>query len=149
MSALGLRWMSPATAAAYLELGELAPRLSGLLYSQTIPDSALQVILDWSEAVAATDETSSFDLDRLQALMPALVVAFIAEHSYACADPEGIGGCIDLYDEGCGALVDRVRWLIATIAVALHGDAGQHLVEDARADLGLRLNRIAGLIAGR
>lgn len=145
-----LRWASPATAAVYFELRDLAPLLSGLLYSQTIPDSTLQVILDWSEAIAAPDAGSTLDLDRLRTIFPALVVAFVAGHTYARADPgENGGDCIDLYDQGCGTLVATVMALAAAITIALHGDEGQRLVVAAHADLKCHLTRITKMIAGR
>jgi hypothetical protein len=144
-----LRRTSLATAALYCDLRDIAPVLSGLTHSRTIPDTALQVILDWSDTVAAPDVDPPFELDRLRALLPALVVAFVAEHTYTCAGPDGGGGCIDLHDEGCGALVADVMELTAAIAIVRHGADGRRLVEAARADLGRHLHRITELIAGR
>jgi hypothetical protein len=145
-----LRWASPSAATAYFELRDVAPRLSGLMYSPTIPDSTLQVILDWSEGVVAPDADPSFGLDRLRHLFPALVVAFVGEYTYARAGSgKSAGGCIDLYDRGCGTMVAEVMSLTATLATALHGDEAQQIVTAARAELADHLDRIAALIFSR
>ena len=80
------RWLSPAIAVAVFELRDLAPRLSSLLYVSAIPDTTVQTILDWSEEVSV-DAGRALAFDRLRAVFPAFVTAFVGAHTYSRADP--------------------------------------------------------------
>jgi hypothetical protein len=145
-----LRWADAGTAAAWYDLRELAPRLSGLMYSTTIPDQLVSVLLDWSEAVTAPDCSEAFTLDRLRAVLPALVRAFIAGHTYALGERWDTGGdVVELYDTGCGSMVGRAMGLAGLMATALHGAEGRELVEGARAELASTLSRIHELMLSR
>lgn len=144
-----LRWSDPETAAAWYDLRDLAPRLSGLIYCAQMPDRQLSVLLDWSEAVAS-DSADAFAIDRLRAVLPALVPAFIASHTYRRAERWDSGsGVVELFDEGCGSVVGRVLPLAGLIAIALHGDDGRALVEASRAELAGTLARIHELMISR
>ena len=143
------RWLSPAIAAAMFDLQELAPRLSSLLYVRVLPDATVQAILDWSEE-ASSDAGKALTLDRLRAVFPALVTAFVGAHTYSRADPGEDGGlCVDLHDQGCGALVGAMRSRLELIAMALHGEEGRRLVAATHADLADHLDRIARLVMAR
>ena len=145
-----LRWADAETAAAWFELRDLAPQLSGLIYCGPMPDEPLSVLLDWSEAVVAPDCSDAFTVDRLRAVLPALVRAFVASHTYARAERWDSGrDVVELYDAGCGSVVGRVLPLTGLIAVALHGDEGRALVEASRAELAGTLARIHELMVGR
>ena len=144
------RWLGAAAANACFELRDIAPRLSSLLYVPAMPDRTLQVLLDWSEIVTGEDTGSAFTLERLRIVLPALVTAFIASHTYARSDQsENDGPCIDLHDHGCGSLVGTVISHLGTIAVALHADDGRRLAGAARSDLAEHLGRIAALVMRR
>ncbi len=144
-----LPWTDPETAAAWSDLRHLAPRLSGLIYCGPMPDRPLAVLLDWAEAVGSGC-SDAFAIDRLRAVLPALVGAFVASHTYSTAERWDSGGdVVELYDAGCGALVGRVLPLTGLLAVALHGDEGRALVEASRAELAGTLARIHALMAGR
>ena len=145
-----LRWADPETAAAWYDLRDLAPQLSGLLYCGSMPDQPLTVLLDWSEALVSQDCSAAFGLDRLGEVLPALVRAFVASHTYAKvegwdSDPD----VVEIYDTGCGWVVARVLPLTGLIRVALHGDEGRGLVEACRAELAGTLARIQELMIGR
>jgi hypothetical protein len=142
-----LRWVDPETAAAWFDLRALAPQLSGLIYCAPMPDQALSVLLNWADAVAAPDGSDAFTLARLGTVLPALVTAFVAAHTYGQGDSGG--DVVELFDAGCGAIVARVLPMAGLIAVALHGDAGRALVEASRADLARTLTRIHALMIGR
>ena len=144
------RWLGPAAANACFELRDIAPLLSSLLYVPAMPDRTLQVILDWSETAGAHDAGPAFALDQLRTVLPALVTAFIASHTYTRSDQSNSSGpCIDLHDQGCGSLVGTVISHLGTIAVALHGDDGRRLAGAAQSDLVEHLGRIAILVVGR
>jgi hypothetical protein len=145
-----LRWADPETAAAFYDLRDLAPQLSRLIYCGPMPERPLSIVLDWSEAVASPDCSEAFRLDRLRDVLPALVRAFVASHTYARAERWDSGGdIVELYDAGCGSVVGRVLPLAGLIAVSLHGDAGRALVEASRAELADTLARIHALMIGR
>ena len=145
-----LRRADPETAAAWYTLRDLAPQLSGLLYCGSMPEKPLSVLLDWSEALVSEDCAAAFGLDRLGEVMPALVRAFVASHTYARAERWDSGrDVVELYDTGCGSVVGRAMALAGLIAMALHGDAGRGLVEASRAELAGTLARIHELIIGR
>lgn len=144
------RWLGPAAANACRELRDIAPSLSSLLYVPAMPDRTLHVLLAWAEIVAGEDTGSAFALDRLRTVLPALVTAFVAAHTYTRAHPgDNAGQVIDLHDQGCGRLVGTVMSHLGTIAAALHGDDGRRLACDARSDLAEHLGRIAALVVGR
>lgn len=140
-----LRWADAETAAAWYDVRELAPRLSGLIYCAPMPDGPLSTLLEWSEAVAS-DDGAAFGLDRLRAVMPALVRGFVSSHTYAYSRQSG---GIDLYDAGCGRVVARVMANTAQIAMALHADDGRALVEASRSELAAALGQIHALMTGR
>ena len=145
-----LRWADPETAAAWYDLRDLAPQLSGLLYCGSMPDQPLTVLLDWSEALVSQDCSAAFGLDRLGEVLPALVRAFVASHTYARAERWDSGrDVVELYDTGYGSVVGRALPLTGLIAVALHGDEGRGLVEASRAELAGTLARIHELMIGR
>ena len=132
-----LRWVSPAIAAAAFEIRDLAPGLTSLLYVETLPDATIQTILDWSEEVALPGAGGAFALDRLRTVLPALLTAYLGAHTYSQADPGEDGGrCVDLHDQGCGALVGAVMARLELIAAALHADEGRRLVAEARSSSG-------------
>lgn len=144
------RWLSPAVAAATFELRDLAPRLASLLYVTAIPDNTVRAVLEWSEDVISPDSGQAFALDRLRAVLPALTVAYVVAHTYSRSDAgEGVDQCIDLHDQGCGALVRAVRSRINVIAMALHGEEGRRLVAASHAGLADHLERITRLIMTR
>lgn len=144
-----LRWADPEAAAAWYDLRGLAPRLSGLIYCGPMPDRPLPVLLDWSEAVGS-DRSDAFSIERLRAVLPALVRAFVASHTYSRSERwDGGSDVVELYDTGCGSVVGRVLPLTGLIAVALHGDEGRALVEASRAELASTLARIHELMSGR
>lgn len=145
-----LRWADPETAAAWYDLRDLAPQLSGLLYCGRMPDQPLSVLLDWSEAIASPDGMDAFTVGRLRDVLPALVRAFVASHTYAKAERWDSGrDVVELYDAGCGSVVGRVLSLTGLIAVFLHGDEGRALVEATRTELAGTLARIHELMLGR
>lgn len=145
-----LRWSDPTTIGACCEIRDLAPQLSNLIYCAPMPDAPLEKVLVWSEIVTEADPEPAFSLDALRGVMPALVLAFVAAHTYSRDERSGGGGeVIDLYDAGCGSVVGRVMELAAIIAIAMHGDAGQRLVGAAHADLSDKLRSIAEFIARR
>ena len=103
-----LRWADPETAAAWFDLRDLEPKLSGLLYCGSMPEQQLSVLLDWSEALVSQDCSAAFGLDRLGEVLPALVRAFVASHTYAKAEPWDSGrDVVELYDTGYGSVVGR------------------------------------------
>lgn len=140
-----LRWADAETAAAWYDVRELAPRLSGLLYCAPMPDEPLSTLLAWSEAVAS-DDGAAFGLDRLRDVMPALVRGFVSSHTYAHSRQ---GDVIELYDEGCGRAVARVMARTAQIAMALHASDGRELVEASRSELAAALGQIHAMMTGR
>ena len=145
-----LRWADRATAAAYYDLRDLAPQLSGLINSAAMPEAPLSVVLDWAEAVIAPEPGAAFTLERLGEVLPALVTAFLASHTYASEERrEGGGDVIDLHDAGCGTVVGQVLPLTSRIAMALHGDEGRTLVQATQTDLTGSLCRIAEMIRGQ
>ena len=145
-----LRWADPETAAVWYTLGDLAPQLSGLLYCGSMPEKPLSVLLDWSEMLMSEDCAAAFGLDRLAQVLPALVRAFVAAHTYARAERWDSGrDVVELYDTGCGSVVGRALGLAGLIAMAMHGDAGRELVEASRAELAETLARIHELMSGR
>lgn len=145
-----LRWADPETAAAWYDLRDLAPQLSGLLYCGSMPDQPLTVLLDWSEALVSQGCSAAFGLDRLGEVLPALVRAFVASHAYARVERWGGGrDVVELHDTGCGSVVGRALPLTGLIAVALHGDEGRGLVEASRAELVGTLAGIHDRMVGR
>lgn len=115
-----------------------------------MPDQPLSVLLDWSDAIVSQDCSAAFDLDRLREVLPALVCAFVASHSYATAERWDSGrDVVELYNAGCGSVVGRVLPLTGLIAVALHGAEGLGLVEASRAELAGTLAHIHELMIGR
>ena len=140
-----LRWADPETAAAYFALRDIAPQLAGLIYCRSMPDARLATLLDWSELVGTKDGSDAFALDLLRDVLPALVTAFVASHTYRPAD----GDIVELYYAGCGAVVGRVLPMTALIAVSLHGTEGRALAEAAQAQLAEILGRIHALMVGR
>ena len=144
------RWMDPAVAAAAFELQDLAPGLASLLYVGALPDATVRAILDWSEDLASSDSGRAFALERLRKVLPALVTAYLGAHTYSRADPaKERGRCIDLHDQGCGALVGAVMARLAVIAAALHGEDGRRIAAATRAGLADNLDRIATMIVAR
>ena len=144
------RWLAPAVAAAVLEIGDLAPRLAGLLQVAAIPDRTVKAVLDWSELVADADAGSPFSLDRLRTVLPALVTAFVGAHTYSQAGPGEDGDrCVDLHDQGCGGLVGAVMSRLELIAAELYGEAGRRLAEATRGALADDLDRITAMVLGR
>ncbi|MFO1144831.1 MAG: hypothetical protein U1E59_21125 [Amaricoccus sp.] len=77
-----LRWAGPETASAWYDLRCLAPQLSGLIYCAPMPDGPLSILLDWSDAVGS-DCSDAFAVERLRAVLPALVRALVASHTYS------------------------------------------------------------------
>lgn len=145
-----LRWADPETAAAWFDLRALAPQLSGLIYCAPMPDKALSILLDWADAVAAPDGSDAFTLARLGTVLPALVTAFVAAHTYGRPEQgDNLNEVVELYDAGCGAIVGRVMPMTGLIAVALHGDEGRQLVEAARSQLAGILGKIHTLMTNR
>lgn len=140
-----LRWADPETAALYFALRDMAPELAGLIYCRSMPEARLATLLDWSELVGTKDGSDAFAIDRLRDVLPALVTAFVASHTYRPAD----GDIVELYDAGCGSVVGRVLPMTALIAIALHGEDGRALAEAAQADLAGTLGRIHALMIGR
>jgi hypothetical protein len=144
-----LRWAGPETASAWYDLRGLAPKLSGLIYCAPMPDGPLSILLEWSEAVGS-DCSDAFAVERLRAVLPALVRAFVASHTYSRSERWDSGSdVVELHDAGCGSVVGRVLPLTGLIAVALHGDEGRALVEASRAELAGTLARIHELMIGR
>lgn len=142
-----LRLADLATVGVFVELRELAPQLSGLVYcAAAIPDKSLDTVLDWSAQIEAPDPARAFDLERLGMVFPALVAAFIASHTYVRISDRDV---LELYDIGCGRLTSKIMGLTAQIAMAHHGDRGRALVEAARDDLASKLSKISDLIVGR
>jgi hypothetical protein len=145
-----LRWADPEPAAARYDPRDLAPQLSGPLFCGPVPDQQQCVLLDWSEPLVPQDCSAAFGLDPLHGVLPALVRAFVASHTYAKAERWDSGrDVVELYDVGCGSVVDRVLPLTGLIAVALHGDDCRGPVEASRAELAGTLARIHELMIGR
>lgn len=143
-------WADPATVGVYVEMRNLAPELSSLMYCAAMPERSLATVLDWSETVTDLDPGPAFSVERLREVLPALVVAFVASHTYELQERrEGDGDVINLYDAGCGTLVGEVMGLTGLLAIALHGEPGRALVESARRDLAGNLLKISERVAGR
>ena len=150
MSAYTLRWADAQTASVWFELRDLAPALAGLIHCP-VPDRHLQVVLEWADALALPDAGPALALDRLGEVLPAIVSAFVAAHTYAVAPPSADHGeSLEVYDrDGCGRVVGRVLPLVSILAVSLHGDAGERLVAAIHAELLGTLHRLWDMIAGR
>ncbi len=145
-----LRWADSETAATYYDLRELAPQLAGLIYCRSMPERPLAVVLDWSDAVVSPDCADALCLDRLREVLPALVTAFVAAHTYARGERWDAGNdVVELYDAGCGGVVAKALPLVGLIAVALHGDGGRALAAASRSDLADALSRTHAMMIGR
>jgi hypothetical protein len=107
----------------------------------SIPDRALDTLIEWADDLGAANPEPGLDLDVLEEVLPALNVALLASYAYSTARPGGRRfqhHKVDLVlsDRGGALLVERSRAIARFLAVALHGQRGARLV--ARADAGLR-----------
>ncbi len=139
-----LRWRDSATASACYEIKALAPALTNLLYDPVMPDRPLSVVLDWAEVAIAPGSMAAFELSHLRAVLPAMVTAYIASHTYQL-EPAGRSGESDrlvLRDTGHGAVVARIMMLLTEIIAPAHGDEGREVGRASRSDLARALFRI-------
>ena len=137
-----LRWTSPAVAGACHEVKDLAPALGSLLYDPVMPESSLQVLLDWADVAAEPASMRAFDLSRLGRVLPAMVRAYIASHHYRlerAADQDQEPDRLILSDTGNGAVVGRVMMLLTEVIAPAHGAAGRELAQESRNDLARHL----------
>jgi hypothetical protein len=80
-------------------------------------------VLAWADRLALPDAEAALALDRLQEVLPALVICFVGDHTYAVRPTAaGRGEALELFDpDGSGRLVGRALPLLSTIAMAIHG----------------------------
>ena len=150
MSAHFRRLESAATAIAYDQLRDLAPRLSELIYCAAVPERQLRLILDWSADIGSPETGDALSMERLRAVAPALVVAFVAAHAYSLdKGQDERGHSLKLRDLGGGATVGDTLAVVAVIAVDLHGEEGRDIVKAAGSDLAAMLSRVAAMIGAR
>jgi hypothetical protein len=134
-----------------LEVQELAPWLSGLLYNPVVPDRPLHDLLEWAEAAAVPGSKAAFRLPQLRAVLPALVRVFIASHTYRLEPGPNPGDDrrLVLDDTGHGRVVTRIMALATEVIAPLHGEEGRILGESARRDLAENLSKIIEMIERR
>jgi hypothetical protein len=103
------------------------------------------VLLEWSDDLAAQDSLEAFALPRLRTVLPPMVTAFIASHTYSVERAAGKASSdrLVLHDRGNGAVVGRIMMLLTEVIAPAHGDDGRAIGEASRGDLGAQLFRIA------
>jgi hypothetical protein len=140
----GFGWMNAATASACYEIKALAPALANLLYDPVMPDRPLAILLDWAEVAIVPGSMAAFELSRVRAVLPAMVTAYIASHTYQLepADRSGESDRLVLRDTGHGAAVARITMLLTEVVAPAHGDEGRQVGQASRSDLARALFRI-------
>ena len=119
-----------------------------------LPDRHITTLVEWADDLEAADPTAAFDIEVLEAVLPALNAALLASYSFSgepARDPSLRGRQVDLVltDRGGAVLVEMSRACACLLAVFFHGAAGIALVETANADLRDTMNAISGAIARR
>ncbi len=140
-----LRWMNSGTAAACYEVKALAPTLANLLYDPIMPERPLAAVLDWAETAAAPGSMAAFELSCLRSVLPAMVTAYVASHTYQlepAGDRNEESDRLVLRDTGHGAVVGRIMMLLTEVVAPIHGEAGRELAQASRGDLARALFRI-------
>lgn len=134
---LSAHWANPAVAEACREVKALAPALINLLYDPVMPEKPLGAVLDWAELAAIPGSMSAFELPLLRDVLPALVTAFIASHTYSLRAAGKDRGSVRLIlrDTGHGAVVGRIVMLITEVIAPAHGDDGREVARESRSDL--------------
>lgn len=148
-------WGHPSVAQAYITLRErCGPALGMLAFNAQLPDRSHAIILEWADDLDWGDGATVLDLPVLERVLPALLVALIACHSYSASpgvetNAEGAregGITLHVTDLGNGWLVAETLNAIAVIALALHGRAGDALIARTKADLDDKLAKLALMI---
>jgi hypothetical protein len=137
-----LRWYSAAVAAACYDVRDLAPALGSLLYEPAVPERSLQTLLDWADVAADPATMGAFELTSIRAVLPAMVEAYVATHTYrfeASADQTKAPDRLILEDAGYGAVIARIMMLLTEVIAPVHGSKGRACAEESRSDLAEQL----------
>jgi len=128
------------------------PEFGNLADNPRLPDRPLNTLLEWADDLGAADPSAAFDLEVLEAFLPALNTALLASYSFSgtpAHDPLLRGRRVDLeLTDLVGALlVERTRTCASPLAVAFQGAAGEALVRRANDELRNAMETISQAIA--
>jgi hypothetical protein len=102
-------------------------------------------VLDLAEIATVPGSMAAFELSHLRTVLPTMVTAYIASHTYQlepAADRSGESDLLVLRDTGHGAAVARIMMLLAEVVAPALGDEGQELGQASGSDLARALFRI-------
>ena len=117
-----------------------------------LSDRHFTALIEWADDLGAADPSTAFDLEVLEAVLPALNAALVASYSFAgtpAEDPSLRGREVDLVltDLGGAALVEMTLVCARLLAVTFQGAAGLELIESADSALRETMRAISGAIA--
>ena len=119
---------TPAIACETLQIlrERCAPEFWTLDANPCLPDHHITTLVEWADDLEAADPTAAFDIEVLEAVLPALNAALLASYSFSgepARDPSLRGRQVDLVltDRGGAVLVEMSRACACLLAVFFHG----------------------------